>query len=83
MPVVALMANLAASAPPVIENVSVCAGKSASVALTSITVPVAFSAKFAVAAVVITGSLSLTAVTVMASAWLVLCVPSLAVTCTL
>ena len=39
--------------------------------------------EFTAAAEVITGSLSLTAVTVMASAWLVLLVPSLAVTCTL
>ena len=63
MPVVALIANLAASAPPVIENVKVCAGRSASVALTSITVPVPFSAKFAVAADEITvGPMSVTVI---------------------
>jgi hypothetical protein len=81
-PVLALMANSAASAPPVIENVKVCAGKSASVALTSMTVPLPFSAKFTAAAVVITGVASLTPVTVTAIAWLVDRVPSLAVTCT-
>ncbi len=46
------------------------------------TVPVAFSAKFTAAAVVITGVLSLTAVTVTATAWVVERVPSLAVTVT-
>ena len=54
-PVALSMANRAASTPPLMENVSVSPGRSASVATTVSTVPVAFSAKFAVAALVMTG----------------------------
>ena len=58
-------------------------GTSASVALTSMTVPRPFSAKLTLAVALSTGALSLTPVTVTATAWLVVRVPSLAVTCRL
>ncbi len=66
------MANLAASAPPLIEKVSVCAGKSASVAVTVVTA-VVFSATLTEAVApppldVISGLLSLPGVTVTAMA---------------
>ena len=76
------MANRALSPPVTMEYVSVCAGTSASVACTVTTVPTPFSAKLAVEADVNTGLLSFTPVTVTATAWLVVRVPSLAVTCT-
>ena len=81
IPVLVLMANFAASAPPVIEKLSVGAGKSASVALTAITVPVPFSAKLDVVADTKTGLNSLTGVTVMDTDWVAVRVPSDAVIC--
>ena len=76
------MANFAASTPPLIEYVSVAAGKSASLACTINTVPVPFSAKLAGLSGLNTGLNSLTGVTVTAIACVVELVPSLAVTCT-
>src|SRR5258706_16472109 len=57
------MLNFAWSAPPVIENVTLWAGRSASVAVTVVTA-VVFSATLGVALDVKTGLLSLTGVTV-------------------
>ena len=81
----ALIVNLAASAPPMIEYVSVCAGRSASVAVTVVTA-VVFSATLTAALappplLVMTGVLSLTGVTVTAIACVSVSVPSL--TCTI
>src|SRR5439155_1229647 len=58
-----VMLNLVASAPPVIENVTVCAGRSPSVAVTVVTA-VVFSGTLGVALDVNAGLLSSTAVTV-------------------
>ena len=76
--------NRAASAPPLMLYVSVCAGRSASVAVTFVTA-VEFSATLTAAvapapSLVMTGALSLVALTVTAIAWLSVSVPSL--TCT-
>ena len=83
-PVEPLIANFAASAPPTIEYVSVCAGRSASLATTVVTVA-EFSAMLTLASApppldVITGAVSLTGVTVTAMACVSLSAPSL--TCT-
>ena len=71
-PVVASIENLPASAPPLIENVSVWAGRSASVAVT-VSTAVVFSATLAVVGELIIGSWSLTGVivieTVAVSLW--------------
>ena len=84
-PVVALMLNLAASAPPVMEKVSV-APASASVATTVVTdVPFSATLTAAVAAPpfeVMIGVLSLTLVTVTAIVWVSALVPSDTCTCT-
>ena len=69
----------AASAPPVMLNVSGCPGRSASLAVTVVTA-VVFSATLTAPPEVMAGVLSLTAVTVTAIAWVVLRLPSL--TCT-
>ena len=78
----AVIANLAWSAPPTIENVTACAGRSASVAVTVFTA-VVFSAHAGRSVDVKTGLNSLTGVTVT----LIVCVavpplPSLAWTVT-
>ena len=83
-PVLALIANFAASAPPTIEKVSVDVGKSASVAVTVVTA-VLFSATLTAAVappplLVMAGGLSLTGVTVTAMTCVSVNVPS--VTCT-
>ena len=82
----ALIENFAASAPPLIEYVSVGAGRSASVAVTVVTA-VVFSATLIDALapaplLVMTGALSSTGVTVTAIAWVSVSVPSLACTIT-
>ena len=83
-PVLVSMTKRAASAPPTIEYVSVCAGRSASLAATVVMI-VEFSATLIAAVappplLVITGALSLTGVTVTAMACVSLSEPSL--TCT-
>ena len=79
--------NFAASTPPTIEYVSVCDGRSASPAVTVVTV-VVFSAMFTLASApppldMITGALSFTGVTVTAMACVSLSEPSLTCTVTL
>ena len=77
-PVLATMLNFDASVPPSVK-LSVDPA-SASVAVAAYTVPVAFSAKLAVAALVMTGALSLRLVTDTSTGCVVVLAPSLAIT---